>query len=223
MRGSAPPGTNLMMLAGTGLPMLGDAELPLVPGAIQIMGMPAVSPEITTIATLLALPDDGLRHELLDGVHVVTPSPTLLHQAILREIEHCLVTALAGADGLQVFWSPADIVLGPRTLVQPDLFVVRHQPGRPPRTWEDVGVPVLAIEVLSPGTATRDRGAKRRAYQHAGVAEYWIVDMDARLVERWRPDDDRPEVISETLRWHPEPTAPPLDIDLQALFARVLD
>jgi hypothetical protein len=54
------------------------------------------------------------------------------------------------------------------------------------REWSEIGVPVLAIEFLSPSTASRDRGAKRRIYQRAGVAEYWTVDLDARLVERWR-------------------------------------
>jgi Uma2 family endonuclease len=195
--------------------------LPRTAEEFQIMGMPAVSPEITTIDALRALPEDGLRHELLDGVHAVTPAPALPHQAMLREIYDRLAAALAGADGLQMFWSPADIVLGPRTLVQPDLFVVRHEPGRPPRRWEEVGVPVLAIEVLSPGTAARDRGAKRRIYQQAGVAEYWIVDLDARLVERWRPEDARPEVLSEALTWAIPGTGTPLTIDLPRLFATV--
>ena len=183
------------------------------------MGMPALSREVTTIDALLALPEDGLRHELLDGVHVVTPSPSLLHQVALREFSLALLEALKGQVHLQLLWSPADIVLGPRTLVQPDLFVVRQQPDRPLRTWEDVGVPVLAVEILSPSTAARDRGAKRRIYQEAGVAEYWIVDLDARLVERWRPEDARPEVLSEALTWTIPGAAAPLTIDLPRLFA----
>src|ERR1051325_45110 len=110
---------------------------------------------------------------------------------------------------------------GVLTLVQPDLFVVRKQPGQILKRWNEVGVPVLAIEFLSPGTAARDRGAKRRIYQGAGVAEYWIVDLDARLVERWRPGDARPEVVSEELVWEPLP-AIAARLDLPTLFARVL-
>jgi hypothetical protein len=53
------------------------------------------------------------------------------------------------------------------------------------------------------------------------VAEYWIVDLDARLVERWRPGDDRPEVLTALLRWHPDPAIAPLEIDLPQFFARV--
>jgi Uma2 family endonuclease len=60
-----------------------------------------------------------------------------------------------------------------------------------------------------------------RIYQQAGVAEYWIVDLDAWIVERWRPDDERPEVVSEELVWGPLPTVT-ARLDLPALFARVL-
>jgi Uma2 family endonuclease len=58
-------------------------------------------------------------------------------------------------------------------------------------------------------------------YQDEHVPEYWIVDLDARLFERWRPGDTRPEVLTETLTWQPESDAPPLTIDLAEYFARV--
>lgn len=106
--------------------------------------------------------------------------------------------------------------------MQPDLFVVRRPANVRLARWSDVGVPVLAIEFLSPSTAARDRGAKRRIYQQAGVAEYWIVDLDARLVERWRPGDDRPEIVSEALRWEPSPNVEPIVIEVAELFRRVL-
>ena len=185
------------------------------------MAMPTRETVVTTIEELLALPDDGLRHELLDGVHVVTPAPAYRHQAVLGEFYFALRKSLDGQDELQLLTSPADIVLSPRTLVQPDVFVVRRPPGQILKQWSDVGVPVLAIEFLSRSTAARDRGAKRRIYQGAGVAEYWIVDLDARLVERWRPGDARPEVVSEELVWEPLPTVT-ARLDLPALFARVL-
>jgi Uma2 family endonuclease len=92
-----------------------------------------------------------------------------------------------------------------------------------PREWSDISSLLLAIEVVSPSTARADRMRKRQVYQTEGVPEYWIVDLDARVVERWRPADERPEIVSEILVWHPEPTAPPLSIDLATLFAEVLD
>jgi Uma2 family endonuclease len=81
---------------------------------------------------------------------------------------------------------------------------------------------VLAVEVLSPGTAARDRGIKRTIYQRAGVGEYWIVDLDARLVELWRPDDARPEILTGVLIWQPSTDMPELSIELASLFLRVL-
>lgn len=95
--------------------------------------------------------------------------------------------------------------------------------GRRPRDWADIRTLLLAIEVLAPGTARADRRLKRRAYQRHGILEYWIVDLDARLIERWRPDDERPEVLGERLAWHPVPHLPQLELDLPELFTEVLD
>jgi len=177
---------------------------------------------VSTIEDLLALPDDGMRHELLDGIHVVTPAPNLLHQRTVSEIMAHLRSALAGRDDAESFTSPADVVLGPRTLVQPDLFVVRRTPGQRLERWADAGVPLLAIEILSPTTAPRDRGAKRRIYQRAGVLEYWIVDLDARLIERWRPDDARPEILDARVSWA-LPGGAAGTLDAADLFARVFE
>jgi Uma2 family endonuclease len=182
------------------------------------MAMPGRLDAVTTIEQLLALPDDGRRHELLDGVHVVTPAPAWSHQFVLQAFLGVLYGALRGHERLRVLTSPADIRLSQRTLVQPDLFVVRQEAGRRLRDWTEAGVPVLAIEFLSPSTAARDRGVKRRIYQRAGVAEYWVVDSDARLVERWRPLDVRPEVLHDRLVWAPAELAGPVALDLPALF-----
>ena len=208
-------------MTGCGPQALSSAELPHSAEEMHIVGMPAPTETVTTIDELLALPEDGMRHELLDGEHVVTPAPALPHQRMAGQVFLTLSRALEGRDDLLVFTSPADIVLGPKTLVQPDLFVIAHEPGKPPQSWADVGVPVLGIEVLSPSTASRDRGSKRRIYQRAGVDEYWIVDLDARLVERWRPDDERPEICDTELSWAPH-AGPTVTIDLPALFAKVL-
>jgi len=167
----------------------------------QIVGMPAQQ-EITTIEALLALPDDGMRHELLDGEHVVTPAPRFVHQLVLGEVWEYLRNAVGDRDEIDVLSSPADIHLGPRTLVQPDLFIVSVAPERRANiAWRDVPTPLLAVEFLSPSTASRDRGKKRRIYLDAGIEEYWIVDIDARLIERWRVGDDRPEIVEDVLHW----------------------
>ena len=81
---------------------------------------------------------------------------------------------------------------------------------------------MLAVETLSPSTARADRKVKSRIYMEEDVGEYWIIDLDARVVERWRKGESRPEILRESLGWHPRADVPPLSIDLVAYFAEVL-
>ncbi|HLS47898.1 MAG TPA: hypothetical protein VK012_05220, partial [Gemmatimonadales bacterium] len=57
--------------------------------------------------------------------------------------------------------------------------------------------------------------------QRAGVPEFWIVDLDARLIERWRPGDERPEIASGTFSWQPDAGGPALVMELPVLFDAV--
>ncbi len=185
------------------------------------MGMPAVQND-WTVERALALPEDGKRYEVLDGELFVTPAPSLGHQEAIGHL-HPLLREYVRANGLGwTMLSPADIVFSRRRLVQPDLFVVPAQPGGKPKEWAEVKALLLAIEVLSPSTARADRHRKRLIYQDERVPEYWVVDLDARLVERWRPEDARAEVLAETLVWHPRPDLEPLRLDLPAFFDEVL-
>ena len=114
--------------------------------------MPSPPDQITTIDQLRALPDDDHCHELLDGVHVVTAKQDRQHQSAIRGLLKTLGRQLAGRADYEVMISPSELVLGPRTFVQPDLFVVRQDPDHPIRSWADLTVPLLAVEVLSPDT-----------------------------------------------------------------------
>jgi Uma2 family endonuclease len=182
------------------------------------MAMPEVARRWTR-AEVLALPDDGNRYELVAGQLLVSPSPVPVHQRavwfLYDRLAPYVKTNHLGITGL----APADLELESEDLVQPDLFVLRD-PGLP-KSWSDVGIPLLVVEVLSPSTARYDRVVKRPRYQLAGIPDYWIVDIDSRLFERWRPGDERPEVLTRTLAWQPDPAAPALVIDLMAYFAEV--
>ena len=184
------------------------------------MGMPDLSRPWTR-EMVLALPDDGNRYELFDGELLVTPAPSGPHQVALSLL-FSAVAPYVDAQKLGVMlWSPADLSLGRDQLSQPDLFVV---PGIPASgEWADFPDPVLVIEVISPSTARYDRFVKRRRFQRAGIPEYWIVDMDARSVDRWRPADVRPETIDDQIVWLPEGATSALTIDLPAFFAKLLD
>jgi len=186
------------------------------------MVMPA-SETVWTAEMARALPDDGKRYEVLDGELFVTPAPSGDHQFALKALYDRLNPYVV-AHGIGVLlWSPADIEFSPHRLVQPDLFVAPLNEGKRPRTWRDVRGLVLAIEALSPATAHADRQRKRRIYMEEAVDEYWIVDLDARLFERWRKGDTRPAVLGEMLEWQPRAEIAPLVIDGSAYFAEVLD
>ena len=106
--------------------------------------------------------------------------------------------------------------------MQPDMLVVRLD------ETGDVAMPIqprdllFAIEVLSDRTPRTDRQDKRSLYQTGGVGEYWIVDADAWVVERWRPGDERPEILSNRLDWQSAGADEPLMIELPAFFATVI-
>jgi Uma2 family endonuclease len=186
----------------------------------HFMVMPATTH--WTVDMVRALPDDGKRYEVIDGELFVTPAPARHHQRAVRELILRLGEYLRAAQSAEILTSPADISAGKRTLVQPDVFVVPRRVGPMPRGWEEVRSLILAIEILSPTTARADRHKKRRLYQRERVPEYWIVDLDARLIERWRADDERPEIVTERIDWRLDPAYPPLTIDLTDLFRDVL-
>lgn len=80
---------------------------------------------------------------------------------------------------------------------------------------------LLVVEGLSPTTARYDRRKKRPMFQSEGVPDFWIVDIDARVIERWRPEDMRPEIVTDAVTWHPFSEYPPLVIDVNAYLAEV--
>lgn len=183
------------------------------------MGMPVT--RIWTREEVLALPDDGNRYELVDGELLVSPSPRLRHQRAVRELFLLLHRYVVAHTLGEVLFSPADLDLQSGQLVQPDLFVGAMINGREPGSWEDIGIPILIAEVLSPSTTRYDREVKRARYQRSGVPVYWIVDLDARVVEVWTPDATHALLTSGQLTWQPDAGIPALEIDLPAYFRRV--
>jgi Uma2 family endonuclease len=195
------------------------AELRPAALELQLMAMPG-STQVWTREMVLALPDDGNRYELFDGELLVTPSPGPLHQWALSCLWNLLAPYIHRNQLGFVMASPADLHLGGKQLSQPDLFVTRHPPPHP-TDWSLFPNPILVVEILSPSSAHADRFRKRRVFQLAGIPEYWIVDLDGRNVERWKPGDERAESCDEIFVWHPEGAAEPLEIDLPRFFRQV--
>jgi len=120
----------------------------------------------------------------------------------------------------EVLSGPGEVYVDSRTSVQPDVFVLPLIGGL--QTGDAVSVdPLLVVEVLSPATARHDRLVKRALYQRRQV-EYWIIDLDAQLLERWLPGADRPEIWSAAFEWRPSGTARGMVLDLPRFCAAVL-
>lgn len=132
-----------------------------------------------------ALPDDGHRYELIDGALIVTPSPRVPHQGVVGELY--LLLRQACPASLRVFLAPLDVTLADDTVVEPDLLVVRRDQAEG-LTLE--GVPLLAIEVLSPSTRAVDRNLKLPRFERAGCQSFWLVDPDMPSVTAWELDTD---------------------------------
>lgn len=130
-------------------------------------------------------PDDGRRHEVIDGVHYVSPAPTNPHQAASRHIQFALYSQIELEGRGIVVNAPIDLELDDTNIVQPDLVVVLNDRRSIVTPSRMRGVPNLVVEILSPATAAVDRSLKRALYEGAGVPEYWIVDVEDRRLDRY--------------------------------------
>jgi len=131
-----------------------------------------------TYADYRRLPEDGRRYELFEGTLEVSPSATLAHQlAVMRLIARLLPWIEERKLGL-LLTAPLDTILSESTILQPDILFVSNERKKDLVGQWIHGAPDLCIEVLSPGTADRDRGIKRQLYARYGVKEYWLVDPE---------------------------------------------
>jgi Uma2 family endonuclease len=196
------------------------------------MGMPAMR-RMWTVEEVRELQDESRpwpRYELIHGQLLVTPAPGGEHQIAAFEICRVLDEFLDPLHIGLAMISPADIELQPDSIVQPDVFVV---PANTPLAgefiqWTDVRSLLLAVEIISPRSARRDRGEKRKFYLDNKVPEYWVVDLEARTVERWGIDSNGAELVNDRLCWTPrlrrqDSSAPnaTLEVTLPELFDRI--
>lgn len=204
-----------------------NACLQLQFNAEHYMSMPAIAQRRWTPDELRLFieehPEPVPRYELVDGELLVTPSPTSLHQRLVFEIAVGLREYVRKYNLGEVRISPSDLRPIRDSLLQPDVFVIPAIDGRRAPMEDPVTRVLVALEVLSPSSARYDKVIKRRLYQKVGLSEYWLVDPDAQTVERWRPGDERPEILEEKLVWQPENLEEPFVLDIPALFREVLD
>jgi Uma2 family endonuclease len=152
-----------------------------------------------TYDDFLLFPDDGRRHELIDGEHYVTPSPNVRHQWILGTLHMLMRAWLESHPVGRVFMAPLDVVFTNFDVVEPDLLFVSTGRAADILTAKHVtGAPDIVVEIGSPSTRKRDETIKRQLYERGGVSEYWIVDPDLDVVRVYRNREgrfERPEEL----------------------------
>jgi Uma2 family endonuclease len=137
-----------------------------------------------TVADMEDMPDDEFRYELDDGVLIVSPAPSPLHQRVVHRLG--LVLDAACPPGYEVL-PGVGVNINRFQHRVPDVAVVRVD------STDTVFIerpPALAVEVASPRTRVYDRNRKKDVYEQFGVVSYWIVE----------PDRAKPELIVFELR-----------------------
>ncbi len=163
------------------------------------------------------IPEDGQRHEILDGEHHVSPAPRTEHQLVLGRLHAQLFAATEGSSLGRVFMAPTDLQLSEVDIVQPDLMVILQKNRHIITPSKVKGIPDLVIEILSPSTSSHDRKAKKERYRIAGVPEYLMVDPEEHVVEQYLLEGDAYR-LAELCERKLCPALPGVVIDVEALW-----
>ncbi|MCP9448452.1 MAG: Uma2 family endonuclease [Nitrospira sp.] len=136
-----------------------------------------------TYEDYILFPDDGRRHELIQGDHFMTPAPNTKHQRILGHLHVALYAYLRQHNLGQVYIAPYDVVLSDEDVVQPDLLFISTARLSIVTDTNVRGAPDLIVEILSEATRKKDEITKRKLYERYGVQEYWLADPELETVK----------------------------------------
>jgi Uma2 family endonuclease len=182
--------------------------------AVQLRDTPRTYEDLT------ALPDDGRRYEITEGVLYEMPGPNGEHSTAVMNLITLPLPFLTSI-GAYMRTAPTDVFMSGTNLVQPDVLVVLPDGPAWVSTRGVEGPPDLIVEVLPPSNGGHDTLTKRALYGRAGVREYWIVDPEARTVEVLAPVGDalhsRGVVSGEALVT--SPLLPAVSFPASAVFA----
>jgi Uma2 family endonuclease len=132
------------------------------------------------------IPDDGKRHEIIDGEEYTSPSPTTPHQRIVQRLHRSLAPFVKERSAGEIFIAPYDVLLSEHDIVQPDVLFVSTEHSDIVKERGIEGAPDLIAEVVSEGNRRHDEVRKRKLYARHGVPEYWIVDPALDTVKVYR-------------------------------------
>jgi Uma2 family endonuclease len=155
-------------------------SLPMVVPADWVLGPEQGS---WTYEDYAALPEDGTRYEVIDGILYRMPGPNVPHQTVLSWLVHYFIVHVQIPGLGRVFAAPLDVLLPRARPVQPDVIVVLNRSRHLIQYRGIEGPPDLVVEIASPGTRTHDRSRKLAVYADAGVPEYWLAEPADQTIE----------------------------------------
>jgi len=138
-----------------------------------------------TYADYLRIPDDGKRHEIIDGEHFVTAAPFIRHQRLVLRLAIRLEAFVREHRLGEALIAPTDVVLSRHDIVQPDLLFISNERSSIVEEKNVQGAPDLVIEILSESSRRLDEVLKRQAYERWGAREYWMFDPHWKTVQVW--------------------------------------
>ena len=150
-----------------------------------------------TYEDYVLFPDDGNRHEILDGEHFVTAAPHLWHQSVVAELISRMTPFVRRHNLGWLYPAPADVLLSEHDTVQPDLLFVSKARAHILTEKNVQGAPDLVVEILSPSTRRRDEGLKLERYEVLGVQEYWVVDPKRHAARIYRRSGERLRKVAD--------------------------
>jgi Uma2 family endonuclease len=164
-----------------------------------------------TYEDYLSMPDDGRRHELVDGEHYMTPSPSSRHQGVLGNLYLGIGSFLRKNNVGKLYLAPLDVILSQFDVVQPDLLFISTARLGILSDGYVRGVPDLVVEILSPSSMRHDAIRKRHLYEKFGVGEFWLIDPERDEIEVFR-------LVDGTLKKQLELTLEQKDVLTSPLF-----
>ena len=177
-----------------------------------------------TYDDFVLFPEDGKRHELIDGEHFVTPSPSRKHQAIVWNLATMIGPYLESHPVGRAFVAPFDVIFSEFDVVEPDLLFISSARQAEILTTKHVrGAPNLVVEIASPSTRGRDETLKRKLYERFGVDEYWVVDPELDTIKVYRRTSDRYERTAELFLESGDVLVTPLLPDLELPLAKIFE
>jgi Uma2 family endonuclease len=175
-----------------------------------------------TYEDYVLLPEDGQRHEILDGEHYVSPAPSTKHQRTSMRLSSRLHVFAEEHRLGEVFPAPTDVLLSRYDIVQPDILFLSKERSAILTEKNIQGAPDLVVEILSDSTRHLDERLKPALYELSGIREYWIVDPMADQVYVYQAAgggfEKTAELSAEAGDILTTPLLPGLEIPLRDLF-----